>query len=151
MPAAGVATLYLLGLREHVDLFWTIVLVPAFLSYAMVPFLPCLPPRSLPGHSEATRATATRKLNLWSLKHASIQANTFPSGHVAMSFAIAFALLALIPAICAVWSDSSAWYFGYSLTTLIAGASLILYSFWVSLGGQPVFEDPQPSSATGPK
>jgi hypothetical protein len=46
-------------------------------------------------------------------------------------------------------SNSSAWYFGYSLTALILVGSLIIYSFWASLGGQSVFGDPRHSSAAG--
>jgi len=46
-------------------------------------------------------------------------------------------------------SDSSAWYFGYSLTTFALCVSLIIYSFWVSLGGQSVFGDPRHLSAAG--
>ncbi len=44
-------------------------------------------------------------------------------------------------------SNSSAWYFGYSLTTFALCVSLIIYSFWVSLGGQSVFGDPRHLSA----
>lgn len=46
-------------------------------------------------------------------------------------------------------SNSSAWYFGYSLTTLVALGTLIFYSFWVSLGGQSALGDPRRLSAAG--
>ena len=68
--------------------------------------------------------------------------------------ALAFVRLGLLGALAAtamfslpqnflLTSDSSAWYFGYSVTTLVVCGGLIFYSFWVSLGGQSVFGDPR--------
>jgi len=44
-----------------------------------------------------------RSLTLWGLKHVGIRANTFPSGHVANSLAIALVLLSLTPVAGAVF------------------------------------------------
>jgi len=75
--------------------------------------------------------------------------------------ALAFVRLGLVGALVAVamsdlprsfllTSNPAAWYFGYSLTTLVVCGSLIVYSFWISLGGQAVFGDPRHPSAADP-
>lgn len=94
----GLALLYAAGMREHADEFWTTVLSASYLCYALVPLTQTLPPRSLPnGEASAVRWSQLRILNLWILRHASIQVNTFPSAHVAASLAIALAVLRFLP------------------------------------------------------
>jgi membrane-associated phospholipid phosphatase len=95
---AGLATLYATGHRAGTDTFWFIVLIPTYLCYAITPFFPALPPRSL-----STRQTIVpvanigRSLNLEILKYGSIQAISFPSAHVASSLAVALVLLHFAP------------------------------------------------------
>ena len=43
------------------------------------------------------RPSKMRVLNLWILRHASIQVNTFPSAHVAATIGASLALLRLVP------------------------------------------------------
>ena len=75
-------------------IFWAVVLPPTYLCYGLVPLLPTLPPRMLAGEGSLSSSPAKlRALNLWVLRHASIQANTFPSAHVAASVAVALELL----------------------------------------------------------
>ena len=91
---AGLAALYLSGQDRFAAEFWNVVLPPAYLCYATFPFVQTLPPRAIedrvPWQPERTRM---RNVNLFVLRHVSIQANTFPSGHVAASVAVALVLM----------------------------------------------------------
>ena len=95
---AGLAVLYLAG-KADADAYWTVVLVPTYLSDLTVAFLPVLPPRAVEQEPPVRNpATPLRRLNLWVLRHGSIQVNTFPSAHVASTLATALAVLAQWPA-----------------------------------------------------
>jgi len=94
----GLGLLYLLRMGRYADEFWAAVLLPTYICYVMVPFLPTLPPRMLAGGEAFGKpATSLRSLNLWVLRHASIQANTFPSAHVAATVAVGLELLCRVP------------------------------------------------------
>ena len=94
MVPLALGTLYLLHARAGADRFWTVVLTATYACYLMVPFVQTLPPRSLGGPQRSGPAPGpVRRFNLWILRHASIQMNTFPSAHVAASMACAFVLL----------------------------------------------------------
>jgi PAP2 superfamily len=96
MVPLALGALYLLHARAHADRFWTVVLTSTYACYLMVPFIQTLPPRSLPGSRSGGPAPGPlRRFNLWILRHASIQMNTFPSAHVAASMACAFVLLSI--------------------------------------------------------
>lgn len=98
MVLSGLPLLYLMHMREYVDTLWATILPPTYLCYAALPFLQTLPPRMIEVDCEAkVRAGKIRALNLWILRHASIQVNTFPSAHVAASISIALVLLRLTP------------------------------------------------------
>ena len=92
VPAA-LGWLYLLGRAHYAAEFWSIVLPPSYLCYALLPFLQTLPPRAIEPETVTHGAALPRILNLWVLRHGSIHANTFPSAHVAASVAAALALL----------------------------------------------------------
>ena len=97
VPCA-LATLYLLRRGHEADHFWTVVLGSSYACYIMVPFIQTLPPRMLAERQGAPLPpTRVRTFNLWILRNASIQANTFPSAHVAASMACALVLLRLNP------------------------------------------------------
>lgn len=94
----GLATLYILRRGHEADHYWTVVLLAAYSSYGMLPFIQLRPPRMLGEKwSEPLLGGKVRALNLWILKHASIHANTFPSGHVASTTACALILLRVAP------------------------------------------------------
>ena len=95
MVPVGFACLYVAGLREESDRFWTAVLAAVFGCYGMLPWLPTRPPRAIEG--EPTRSSAIRRVNVRVLGVASIQLNTFPSGHVAASLATALAVCVRLP------------------------------------------------------
>ncbi len=94
----GLGTLYMLRRGREADHFWTVVLLGAYTAYGMVPFIQLRPPRMLGEKwSEPLLAGKVRSLNFWILRHASIHANTFPSGHVAAATGCALILLRVAP------------------------------------------------------
>jgi membrane-associated phospholipid phosphatase len=98
MPLA-LAALYLSGRGREVDHFWTVVLLAAYASCAVLAFVQTRPPRVVDCESSAPPVSGrVRAFNLWILRSGSIQANTFPSAHVAIATACAFSLWNLMPA-----------------------------------------------------
>jgi membrane-associated phospholipid phosphatase len=93
---AGFAYLYVAGPSEEIDRFWTAVLLASFSCYGLVPWLPTRPPRALEQTFVPLRSRV-RRLNLRVLGRASIQLNTFPSGHAAASLATALAVGVRLP------------------------------------------------------
>lgn len=91
----GVYPLIPLALVLHVTLtpnpdparFWTVVLVTDYLCFATVPWLQTRPPRAL--EAAEPWVSSVRVFNRRLLHAASIQANTFPSGHAAEALAAA--------------------------------------------------------------
>lgn len=94
----GLAALYLMHRGRDADHYWAVVLVSTYICYGALPFLQTRPPRMLKEpDSLRPRSSAVRSLNLWILRHASIQVNTFPSAHAAGSLAGALVLLHFAP------------------------------------------------------
>jgi len=94
----GLLAVYMARLREKAGGFWFVVLVSTYICYAVTPFVPAFPPRSLIRDQADTSAPAkamnkARIFNRWILKHGSIHAISFPSAHVASAFAIALVFL----------------------------------------------------------
>src|SRR5881397_3887561 len=90
----GLVALYLSGMGRFAEEFWNVVLPPAYACYATFPFIQTLPPRAIERDAPwQPPEMPLRNLNLFVLRHVSIQANTFPSGHVAASLAVALVLL----------------------------------------------------------
>lgn len=78
-----------MGDRER-DRFWTVALVTDYVCFAVLPWIQTRPPRVLES-GEPWRATF-RSVNIRLLAAASIQVNTFPSGHAAEALAAALVL-----------------------------------------------------------
>jgi membrane-associated phospholipid phosphatase len=94
---AGFACLLLAGHGpDAIDRFWSIVLLASFVCYGLLPWMPTRAPRAIEPPREATRSTI-RQFNLAVLNRASVQWNTFPSGHTAASLATAFAVGIYMP------------------------------------------------------
>ena len=94
----GLDVLYLVHMGRYADEFWTAVLPPAYLCYAILPFLQTLPPRIAADKAESEGSSIkVRAFNLWILRHASIQVNTFASAHVVASAAVSLELLRRLP------------------------------------------------------
>jgi membrane-associated phospholipid phosphatase len=97
MLPGGYAVLAATGHAALADHYWTLVEgadMAAFLSLTIVQTRPpwALEPAAALGDQAVHRAA------LLFVRHGTIGANTFPSGHTAVSFAIAFALLPAVPA-----------------------------------------------------
>jgi PAP2 superfamily len=89
---AGYACLLLTGHdADAIDRFWSVVLLAAFPCYGLLPWMPTRAPRAIEPPRGATRSSF-RELNLAVLNRASVQWNTFPSGHTAASLATALAV-----------------------------------------------------------
>jgi membrane-associated phospholipid phosphatase len=96
MVPAGFACLYAVGLRNETDRFWTAVLLAVFACYGVLPWLSTRPPRAIAGEPMKSSGPV-RCLNLRVLGLASIQLNTFPSGHAAAAVATALAVGVRLP------------------------------------------------------
>jgi membrane-associated phospholipid phosphatase len=106
----GLAALYAAGQRSHVAGFWLVVLIATYLCYAITPFVPAYPPRDLAGSQPPRAQTGKLRIfNRWILKHGSIHAISFPSAHVASSFAVALALLHYAPWLGLVFLFIAVW------------------------------------------
>jgi hypothetical protein len=114
LPLALVA-LYLTGKQAEAAGFWTVVLLAAYGSCGTLPFIQTRPPRMLGEKwSVPLPSGRVRALNLWILRRGSIQANTLPSAHVAITTACALSLL---------W-----------LGSLWAGAAFMVIAISIALG-----------------
>lgn len=87
----GFAWLVFAGFEDKAGVFWSTVLLAAFTCYGLLPWMPSRAPRALEPKPARTRS-AIRSLNLLVLDRASVQWNTFPSGHTAASVATALAV-----------------------------------------------------------
>ena len=106
---AGYAYLLLRGFgADVIDRFWSVVLLASFACYGLLPWLPTRAPRSIerprPGMGSLAEAgdgrgarSSIRRFNLAVLDRASVQWNTFPSGHTAASLATALAVGSYMP------------------------------------------------------
>jgi hypothetical protein len=138
MVPIGFACLYVAGLSEQSDRFWTAVLLAVFGCYGVLPWLPTRPPRAIEG-APMRSSGPVRRLNLRVLGLASIQLNTFPSGHVAASLATALAVCACLPfaglalglLALGIAIGSVVGRYHYAADAL-AGAALALFGFVIS-------------------
>ncbi len=108
---AGYVWLLVAGFQGEADRFWSTVLLASFLCYGLLPWLPTRAPRALVGLDFSRAAlegdsrpgrSVVRRLNLAVLSRASVQWNTFPSGHTAASLATALAVGTHVPVAGAV-------------------------------------------------
>jgi membrane-associated phospholipid phosphatase len=139
----GLGVLYVAGLRRNADVYWFLVLVPTYICYAITPFFPALPPRSLvaPDQTSGTQTpgSKSRTFNLWLLKLGSIQAISFPSAHVASALGASLAVWHYLPLAGAVFFAISFWIavaavagrYHYAIDVLLgAVVSVAVYLVW---------------------
>jgi membrane-associated phospholipid phosphatase len=135
----GLATLYAAGLRRDASTYWFFVLVPTYLCYAITPFFPALPPRSIGKERTSSPSNKSRVFNLWILKLGSIQAISFPSGHVAASLAVSLVLLQYLPVTGAIFLVITLWIaiaavvgrYHYAIDVVLgAVVTLVVYLAW---------------------
>jgi PAP2 superfamily protein len=92
---AGVYPLIPIALAVHLeyasvpdaDRFWSVVLITDYICFGVLPWIQTRPPRAL--EPAAPWRVPVRRFNLRLLGTASIQVNTFPSGHSAEALAAA--------------------------------------------------------------
>jgi hypothetical protein len=99
VPAAFLVV-WLRGDGCDVNRFWTAVLGAGFFCYGLLPWLVSRPPRLVSGDRVGVRGVA--RVNALVLDRMSHRLNTFPSGHVAVSFASATSLWSVSPAAATV-------------------------------------------------
>ena len=132
--------IYGAGLRGQADQYWTPVLLAAFACYGLLPWVQTRPPRAVeaPGAMDR-RGLALRRANRAVLEHASVQVNTFPSGHAATAVAAAFAtgqllpglLVPLLAAAGAVAVSTVAGRYHYAADTLL-GVAVGAGAWWIT-------------------
>jgi membrane-associated phospholipid phosphatase len=137
----GLGVLYATGLRRDAATFWFLVLVPTYLCYAATPFFPALPPRSLGKQCPGPKPNRGRIMNLWILKHGSIQAISFPSAHIASSLAVSLVLLWAAPAAGVVFLIITFWIavaavaggYHYAIDVILGAAlTLVIFAAWAA-------------------
>ena len=94
----SVAVLYAQRRRESVNRLLLVYLAGTLLAYALFPYFPSDPPRTLFGGADLPNViTPIRQLNLWIVSGYGIHSSVFPSAHVSSAFSAAWALLWLLP------------------------------------------------------
>jgi hypothetical protein len=83
---------WIAGGETAVPRFWLTVLLSGFACYVSLPWLLSRPPRITTANS-----LAVGRLNAYVLSRVSHTWTTFPSGHVAVSWAAAFAVMRVCP------------------------------------------------------
>jgi len=126
MVPSGIAVLYAAGAAGQIEEFWSVVLPPAYLCYATLPFLRTLPPRALEQRVEQQiPRRGIRKFNLFIVRLVTHQANTFPSGHAAAAVAVALGMGRVSNAIGIIYSVIA--------ISIISGAFLGRYHYALDL------------------
>ena len=92
----GLLLVRLAGTSGDIDRYWVAVILFSRLELRRVAL--AADPAAARGGWSASRRSHVRALNLFVLEHASVQLNTFPSGHVATSVATTIAVTACWPA-----------------------------------------------------
>jgi membrane-associated phospholipid phosphatase len=93
---AGFAILAASGRADLADRYWTIVAAAEFGSFAPLVVIQTRPPWMLE-RKPVLADRAVHRAASQMIEHFTIRANTFPSGHVAGSLAVAFALVDAMP------------------------------------------------------
>ena len=94
----AVAVLYFTHRRERVNQVVFLYLLGTLLAYALFPFFPSDPPRTVfAGADLPGIVTGLRRFNLWIVGGYGIHSSVFPSAHVSSAFSAGFALLLFLP------------------------------------------------------
>jgi membrane-associated phospholipid phosphatase len=97
MPVAAVAAFYIAARRERLDDAYWIILSATMTAYALYPYFPSEPPRSVFPLADLPLRSLLREFNLKILGAYGIHMSVFPSGHAAAAFSCAFAVQRLLP------------------------------------------------------
>lgn len=94
----SVAILFLNHRRDRINEFWLAYLAGTLGAYALFPFFPSEPPRTVFAGADLPHiVTVLRTFNLWIVGGYGIHSSVFPSAHVSSAFSAAWGLLATIP------------------------------------------------------
>ena len=99
---AGFAALSLAGHSSQANRYWTMVLAADLGAFAPLSVFQTRPPWVLEGPAGVARAVRFAAWPCGWCGHATIRVNTFPSGHAAVSLALALAVVGSMPATGAV-------------------------------------------------
>jgi hypothetical protein len=122
----GMGVLYGTGETRFSDFYWTNVGVSSYLCFVLIPFAQTFPPRMQDSdHGIPLHPNYLRKINLWILKHGSIQLNTVPSSHVASTFSAGLVLLQIHPV--------AGWLFLFFSLSIAAGAAVGRYHYFTDV------------------
>jgi membrane-associated phospholipid phosphatase len=95
---AGFALLWWTGRAGAADQYWTTVVAAELGAFAPLPFFQTRPPWAVePGPGARSGPRAIDRLSAMFVRRATIGANTFPSGHVAGSVAVALGVGVTMP------------------------------------------------------
>ena len=97
MLPAGFAALALTGHSALANRYWTMVLAADLGAFAPLSVFQTRPPWMLE-KAPTLRDRSVHRLASYMVRNATIRANTFPSGHVAVSTAVAFGVIGAMPA-----------------------------------------------------
>jgi membrane-associated phospholipid phosphatase len=97
MLPAGLLALVLTGHSDAADGYWTMVVGADFAAFLSLTLFQTRPPWALERTAELA-SPGVHRTALTFVRRGTIGANTFPSGHTAVSFAIAYALFPILPA-----------------------------------------------------
>lgn len=93
IAVASLTMLYAGRLHHRAEELLFPVMLATFASYALFPYFPSEPPRSVfPDADLPSTITVFRRFNHWMLGKGGIHTSVFPSAHVSTAFAAAFAL-----------------------------------------------------------
>jgi membrane-associated phospholipid phosphatase len=93
---AGAALLAWAGHQLLVDRYWAMVISAEFAAFAPLAFIQTRPPWALERKPELADP-AIHRLASQMVQYLTIRVNTFPSGHAAGSFAVALAIIGVLP------------------------------------------------------
>jgi membrane-associated phospholipid phosphatase len=93
----GYAALAVTGHADLANRYWTMVLAADLGAFAPLSVFQTRPPWMLE-RAPVLRDRGAHRLASYMVRNATIRVNTFPSGHVAVSFAVAFAVMGALPA-----------------------------------------------------
>lgn len=97
MPVLAVAVFYARSGRRHLDEAYWIILSATLTTYALYPYFPSEPPRTVFPLDDLPVMSALRAINLKIVGAYGIHMSVFPSGHAAAAFSCAFAVRRLLP------------------------------------------------------
>jgi hypothetical protein len=125
MVPATFAIVFAYGSERDVVAYWTSVLAAGFVCYVTLPWTSARPPRLLEHAAEPSKPRVLREVNRVVLGRMSHQRVTFPSGHVAVAIAAAFAVWPVWPGAALV--------FGFVALVIAAAAVAGEYHFLIDV------------------